>query len=952
MLGEPELTLDGVVAPYPSGRPGRLLASLILARGRVVGVDRLVDDVWGDEPPADARAALHTTVARVRRSLGPHADLLERAPSGYRLDHTGITVDADEFLARVAPVPGETAAATVTRHDEALALWRGPAWSGLAEDLATGEALRLEESRLVALEERASALLEDGQTVRAVGALRLLVAEEPLRERGVALLMTALHRSGDVAESLAAYATHRERLADELGLDTSAELDSLHQEILRRLPGETPAVPSVRAVPAVARPEPGPTLHGRAAQLATVAQMLELHRCVTVVGPGGVGKTALVSHAVQSRAHWWVDLASVATAGAVRPALAEALGAEVFPGVPVEAAIRHRLATAEGIVVLDNCEHLLAAAAELVEELLAGGAGIRVLATSRERLAVAAERVLPLPPLQLPDTDTGGGSPAVSLFLERARAVAPELDDDPATLATVAELVRRLDGLPLAIELAAGRVGAITVADLRDRLRDRLDLLRSSSVRGHARQRTLASTIEWSYDLLSPDERSAFLRLSVFAGRFDLAAAEAVLGQGSSDLAVDLVSALAERSLLVRPGAHGRGEYRMLETLRAFARERLDPGEVAIVRLAHATWVAALVERADRGLHSPEEQMWGRRLDDVFPDVAAAVHWCVAEGQAALAARIVGSLHRWCYFRLRPDVLRWSLDVLALGAEGTTTAVARCAATYCWMTGDHEAGCAYADQALALAAPGSTDAARALDSRSDIALAVGDFDEAMRLSRKGYEMSNAAGRWGDTTMGACGMVLAAAYAGQPADHLVAVAHRAATRARWPSWTALTRFCEAEVLAERDPRRALAALEEAVRLATPLDNRIILGISMTVDTAVRGRNGPLDRETVDRSCRALEYWMRSGNEHLFLTCLRNLVPLLERFGASTELVELVAATSATDAAHGAEATRVDSGLEQARLGLGESAYARAWAAGAGRTPVEAGRQLLATLPTLV
>ena len=268
------------------------------------------------------------------------------------------------------------------------------------------------------------------------------------------------------------------------------------------------------------------------------------------------------------------------------------------------------------------------------------------------------------------------------------------------------------------------------------------------------------------------------------------------------------------------------------------------------------------------------------------------------------------------------------------------------------MTGDHETGRAYAEQALALAEPGSSDATRALDTASDIALAVGDFDEAMRVSREGYELSNAAGRWGDATMGAVGMVLAAAYAGQPADHLVAVAHRVATRARWPSWTAMTRFSEAEVLAEREPRRALAALEEAVRMATPLDNRIILGISMTVDTAVRGRAGPLDRETVERSCRALEYWMHSGNEHLFLTCLRNLVPLLERFGASAELVELVAATSATDAAHGVEAVRIDSGLHRARVTLGEAAYARAWAAGAGRTPVEAGRQLLATLPTLV
>ena len=954
VLGEPTLALDGVEVPYPPGRPGRLLAVLVLARGRVVGTDRLVDEVWGEEPPGDARAALHTTVARVRRALGPCADLLGRAPSGYCLDRNGLRLDADDFLARVVPVPGETPQQAVARYDVALSLWRGRAWSGLADDIAGGDALRLEESRLVALEQRAAALLEAGQTGRAVGDLRLLVAEEPLRERGVALLMTALDRSGDVGESLAAYTTHRERLADELGLDPSAELEALHREILRREPD--PAAPPLRVVRdagGAAPPPPGPVLHGREAPLATLAQMLGLHRCVTVVGPGGVGKSALVAHAVGHLPHWWIDLASISNAADLLPAVAEALGAEVFPGVPVDAAVRHRLAHAEGTVVLDNCEHLLGAAAGMVEELAAAGPGVRVLATSRERLAAAGEQVLPLPPLQLP-TGEGpvSGSPAVALFLERARAVAPDLGDDPATLGTVAELVRRLDGLPLAIELAAGRVGTITLDDLRERLGDRLDLLRSSSVRGHSRQRTLVSTIEWSYDLLSPQERSAFLRLSVFAGGFDLAAAEAVLGQASPDLAVDLVSVLVERSLLVRPGAHGRGEYRMLETLRSFARERLDPDELAVVRLAHATWVADLVERADLGFHSPEELQWGRRLDAALADVAAAAHWCVAEGRAGLAARIAGNLHRWSYFRLRPDVLGWSLDVLALGEEGTTTRVARCAATYHWMNGEHDAARELATQALALAAPGSPDAARVLDTLCDIALAVGDFDEAMRCSRECYELSNAAGRWGDTAMGACGMVLAATYAGKPAEHLVAAAHRADTRARWPCWTALTLFCEAEVLAEREPQRALAALENAIRLARPLDNRIVLGISLTVDLAVRGRVGPLDRDTVERSCAALEYWMRIGNEHLYLTCLRNLVPLLERFGAVRHLVELVAATSATDTARGNEAVRIDSGLHAARTALGDGDYQRAWATGAARTPDEAGRQLLVVLPSLV
>jgi predicted ATPase/DNA-binding SARP family transcriptional activator len=949
VLGEPHLRVDGKDTDFPRGRPGRLLAALLLARGRVVGTERLVDAVWGDEPPAAARAALHTTVARVRRALGPHAGLLERAASGYRLDQTGLVVDADRFLGLLTPTPGERPDDKVARLDAALALWGGSAWSGLADDLAVGEARRLEEGRLVAFEQRAAALLEAGRTAEAVGELRLLVAEEPLREPGVALLMTALHRSGDIAESLTAYAAHRDLLAEELGLDPSAELAALHREVLLRAPTE-PA--SVATAPVEAAPAPVgvvPVLHGRAAQLETLRQMLGLHRCVCVVGPGGVGKTSLAAHAVRDSPHWWVDLASVTAREQVHPAVAEAVGAEVFPGVSVASAIHHRLAAAEGTIVLDNCEHLLVASGDLVEELLrTAGPGVRVLATSRERLGTGGERVFPLPPLQLPSPDDRVESPAVALFLERARAVEPDLEADPATLVIVGDLVRRLDGLPLAIELAAGRVGGITLDDLLDRLGDRLDLLRSTSPRGHSRQRTVVSTIEWSYELLSDAERSAFLRLSVFAGRFDLAAAEAVLGGDGAEL----VSSLAERSLLVRPGPHGHGEYRMLETLRAFAVARLDEEERASVRRAHARWVDALVTEASVGLCGPDELRWGRRLDDAMPDAAAAVRWAVGAGEAALAARIVGGLHRWAYFRLRPDVLAWALDVLRLGKDGETPLVHVCAAAHFWATGEHDSCRAHAERALELSVPGTVEEARALDALSDLALAVGEFGEAATCCSEAYDQSVRAGRWADATMGAVGMTLAATYAGEPALPLLAIAHRAAALARNPSWTAFVHYCEGEVLAGTDPERALAALDEAVRVATPVENRLILGVSLTVEIAVRGRSGPLDRLTVERSCHAVEHWMASGNDSLFLTCLRNLVPLLERFGADRELVELVSATSGTDAAYGAEAVRIESGLRQAQARLGEDAYARAWAGGAARSPIEAGRQLLRVLPTLL
>ncbi|HTW16262.1 MAG TPA: BTAD domain-containing putative transcriptional regulator [Nocardioides sp.] len=947
VLGEPELVLAHGPVPFPAGRPGRLLAALVLAHGRALAVERLVDDVWGEEPPGEARAALHTTVARARRALAEQAALVQRTSAGYRLDDADVRLDSDDFLARIAPVPGEDATARVQRYDAALALWRGPAWGVLAEDLAAGEALRLTEARLGALEERAAALLETDHADRAVGELRLLVADEPLRERAVGLLMTALRRTGDVAGALAAYAVHRRRLADELGLDPSPELVDLHRELLLRRPA-----PGRRL--SVVRPEEpggaaGPRLHGRDAQLATLDRMLGLHRCVTVVGPGGVGKTTLAAHAVSEREHWWVDLATVSDPSGVLPAVAGALGVEAFPGATLAEAVRHRAVSADRILVLDNCEHLLGVVGELAEDLLAAGPRLRVLATSRERLAAVGEQVLLLPPLQLPAAGSEAAeSPAVALFLERAAAVAPDLPTDEATLRAVADLVRRLDGLPLAIELAAGRVGAFTLDDLHARLSDRLDLLHSTRRRGPRRQRTLSATIAWSVDLLAPAERSVFLRLSVFAGSFDLDAAEAVLGPG----AADLVGVLAERSLLVRPGPRGRGEYRMLETLRAFARARLDEIELAAVRRAHASWAADLVERAATGLLGPEEAGWGARLDAAQADVAAAVRWAIAGGEAALAARLVGGLDRWAYYRLRPDVLRWALDVLDLGDAGETATVQVCAASYHWLTGSYDAARAHGERAVALAEPGSVVAARALDALSDVALAVGDLDESMRCSRAGYEAANAAGAWSYAATAAVGMVLAETYAGGDATHLLAVAHRAAIRSGNPTWSAFVRYAEAEVLADSDPQHALAASADAIRIATPVDNRLVLGIATTVDTAIRCRSGPLTADTVEHTCRAIRHWIASGNAALFLTCLRNVAPLLERLGAAHALVELVAATSGTDAAYGAEAIRIDAGLRHARAVLGEEGYSAAWATGAGRSPVEAGQELLELLPGLV
>ncbi len=792
----------------------------------------------------------------------------------------------------------------------------------------------------------------------------MLVGEHPLRERGVALLMTALHRCGDVDAALAAYDQHRRLLADRLGLDPSAALTRLHAGVLRRESGDAPlgVPPAADAKPAAGVRAPGaPRLHGREAHLAGLRELLTRHRLVTVVGPGGVGKTSLAAHAAAATPHWWVDLASLTAPALVPGALAEALGVEVFPGGGLDEALHRRLQGAAGLLVLDNCEHLLDGCAAAVEDVLAHGPGLRVLATSRERIGLPAEQVLPLPPLQLPAAtpEPGGGAPgaatgsgdasgapAVALFWERARAVAPDLERTAAADELVHDLVRRLDGLPLAIELAAGRVDAITLDDLRARLEARPELLRTRSRRHRTRQRTLTATVAWSYDLLGPAERRAFRWLATFVGAFDLPMAEALLG----DDAVELVTGLAERSLLVRPAASGPGRYRMLQPLRACATGLGDEEDAAAAHRAHARCVAGAVARAASAYLGSEERAAGQALDRLARDAIAAVHWAVREGEAELAAALVGDLRQWAYLRLRNEVLALSFDVLSLGPPAATARVHAAAAAWFWRAGRTEESRVHGAAALAVAAPGSHDELVALDALGDVALAVGDHDEAARLLRRALEASAADERWRDAAFAAMGLALAGTYAGSPDDEVLVRSRVCAERSGNPSALAFSWFAEGEALADREPEAALRALHRATAIAEEVDNRIVVGLSLTVATAVRARTGALTPDTVDRCVAAVEHWRAAGNERLSLTCLRNLAPLLDRFGAARALVELVAATRPEDAA-GAEAARLEDALARARAELGEEAWAAAVAAGSGRSTQRAGEVLVAELRAL-
>ncbi|MEO3806690.1 BTAD domain-containing putative transcriptional regulator [Nonomuraea sp. B10E8] len=654
-----------------------LLADLLASGGGPLTPDRLIDDLWGTRPTRNPAGTLQARVSQLRRALGDPS-LVTLGPGGYAL--AAHDCDAARFralLARRSTCPRTRAA----ELEEALALWRGPAYADFADaGFARAEAASLEEARLAALEEQAELRLVLGRPVD----LAALVARHPLRERLVAAHMKALYRGGRQSEALAAYGALRERLADELGLDPSPDVAALHQAMLRhdpdlaapashpgpaptshRRPHPAPALgrppasrpPSGAAAPIVGLPAPLTDLVGRDRELAEVRRLLAAHRLVTLTGTGGVGKTRLALSAAHTAAAgspdgvWWVELAGAAD---VAEAVASVLGLRDDDPVPPASRLAGALAGKRALLVLDNCEHLVEQAAGLASGLLRSAPGLRVLATGQEPLGVTGERVHVVPPLPLAE--------AARLFTSRAGVGPGEAVDT---------ICRRLDGIPLALELAATRVRAFGVRELADRLDDRFRLLNVGLRGAPARQRTLRAMIDWSWELLTDQERVVLRRLAVHTDGCTLEAAEEVCAEPGVDV-LDTLARLVDRSLVVRtPGPR----YRLLESVAAYCVERLgEAGEHELIRERHARHYTAMAERAD--LRGPGQREWLARLDADHANLRLA-----AEGPYAL--RLVNALAWYWVLRGRLREARRSLAA-AIAGGGAPTEVARASV---WLAG-------------------------------------------------------------------------------------------------------------------------------------------------------------------------------------------------------------------------------------------------------------------------
>ncbi|MFD5121591.1 BTAD domain-containing putative transcriptional regulator [Streptomyces sp. NPDC058385] len=680
---------DGDSVAVPEVKVRALLAALLVHEGRPVSADRLIDGLWGDDLPGNPANALQAKVSQLRKALG--RDRVVRQAPGYRLrlDEAGDEVDADRFLSLVdragsAAGPRERAELLT----EALELWRGPAYADFAdEEFVRTAAQRLTEQRLAVREERAEALLESGDLTLLTGELADLVARHPLRERLRAVQLRALYRSGRQSEALASYAELRGRLADELGLDPSPELAALHEAILRQDPALAPSPASpAGAAPPPERPRsnlPAPltALVGRERSLAGIGQLLATERLVTLTGPGGVGKTRLAVEAARRIQDapdgvWLVELAgergSVADLAQVVSATLglrdDALSGP--PGQGAAAAPEQRLATAlrdrGTLLVLDNCEQVVDSVARLAETLLGRAPHLRILATTQEPLCVAGETVHLVEPLEPAD--------AVSLFTARAAAASPGFSADEATpeiRAAVLEICRRLDGIPLALELAATRVRALGVGELADRLEDRFRVLTSGRRGAPPRQQTLRAVIDWSWELLSLSERTVLRRLAVHRDGCTLDAAEEVCAGGGvrRDEVLDLVTRLVDRSLVVAVTGPGGPRYRLLESVAAYAEERLhETDELAAVRHRHLRHYAELAERAEPRLRGGGQHEWLGRLDAETANLRAALDEATrrasTSGATGDAVRLATALSWWWLLRGRLSEARRALSAV------------------------------------------------------------------------------------------------------------------------------------------------------------------------------------------------------------------------------------------------------------------------------------------------
>jgi predicted ATPase/DNA-binding SARP family transcriptional activator len=895
LLGQVEALLDGSRLDIGHARQRCVLVALLVDVNDPVPAEQLIDRVWADDPPHRARNALAAYISRLRQVLDSADVRIVRERGCYMLTTDVLSVDIHRFRhiasqARATADPADAA----TLFDSALGLWRGEPFATLDTPWINGVRTAVEAERVSATLDRNDAALQAGRHADLLGELVTAAHANPLDERLAGQLMLAQFRSGRQAAAFETYRLMRERLVEELGVDPSPMLRDVHQQILdgdKEAPRPKGPEPSPDRSAVVALPRRATSFVGRTQELSRLTAVLHKGPLLTLTGVGGVGKTRLALEVAGREKErfrdgaWLCELAPLDDGAAVGHAVAAALRLQQRQGLDIEATVIEYLATRELLLVVDNCEHVLDASARLVDRIVQHCPEVTVLATSREALGIEGEQIFAVPPLAVEE--------ATALFADRARAGRPDFDLEREPVGAVAEICRQLDGLPLAIELAAARMRVMSSLDVARRL-DSLRLLSGGARSALPRQQSVAATIDWSYRLLAEPERSLFARLSVFAGGFDLDAAHGVCGEDGADPhdTLDLLTGLVDKSMVTMRSDGGRTRYGVLETLRAYGRERLsDNGVGDEFARRHAAYFAELAKRGAAGMHGPDEQAWVERLLPDYDNLRTAFEHAIGDHDIDLALRLVTSLSEFVHLRIGFEASGWAERALeTVDPEHPLFAAAvGFAARGAWNRGDQSRARELASLARGrLPARGNGRVAYPGDVLADVALYEGD--PAAALAHYEGEMARARRDddpirlvWTLFYVAICQAALRTPEAGRAAaEEALQVADATAN----PTARSMGRYALGLVLKKSDPDRALVLFDEAAELAASVQNFWWHGIALMEAASTRGVHGDPARAASDFT-EVLDHWDRVGDWSQQWLNLRYVTRFLNRVGAEDD-----------------------------------------------------------------